>query len=210
MGGRDFSSKSASWVFGKLPCKQENVELEVVAGSRSSILRGRLVVMDDDPSSPIISRGVVRVDPPVRRWSWYIHIYMVEYPASFMEKIERTDVLAIHQNAPIAAGKNVPNAEIPETIFPHAHFSPRATLTPPNEHIVNVKLSLHLPSPPFSRALLSNPPNSCNILTSTYPASVNAYCCPKQILGPPLNGKYSHPGLKVSHLSGLNSSASAP
>lgn len=31
-----------------------------------------------------------------------------------------------------------------------------------------------------------------------------------QILGPPLKGRYSHPGLSFSHLSGLNSSASSP
>lgn len=33
---------------------------------------------------------------------------------------------------------------------------------------------------------------------------------PKQILGPPLNGRKPHPGLSPSHRSGLNSSTSGP
>jgi hypothetical protein len=50
----------------------------------------------------------------------------------------------------------------------------------------------------------------CMILTITYPASVRANCCPRQILGPPLNGRNSHPGFLPTQRSGLNSSASGP
>src|SRR5687768_350734 len=79
---------------------------------------------------------------------------------------------------------------------PHAGVN--TTLTPfPLQH-VNVNPSTHTPvsSRPSTLA------NSCANLTVTYPASVNAYCCPKQILGPPLNGRYSQPGRRCSQRSG--------
>ena len=38
--------------------------------------------------------------------------------------------------------------------------------------------------------------NFCSILTTVYPISVNANCCPIQIRGPPLKGRYVH-GLGV-------------
>jgi hypothetical protein len=42
-------------------------------------------------------------------------------------------------------------------------------------------------SPPL---LSSTRENCCRILTTVYPISVRANCCPMQILGPPLNGTY--------------------
>lgn len=54
------------------------------------------------------------------------------------------------------------------------------------------------------------------LLSEAYVPSVNVpyhvkgSCKNVQILGPPLKGRYSQPGLRCSHRSGLNSSASSP
>jgi len=80
-----------------------------------------------------------------------------------------------------------------------------AAWTPFPDPKVRCKLSIQ-----GMESLLSIFSNSCTNLTNVYPASVNANCCPTQILGPPLKGKYPHPTRRVSQRSGLNSSASSP
>lgn len=79
------------------------------------------------------------------------------------------------------------------------------TFVPFKEQQVNVNPSSHGPG-----SLLSIPLNSCIILTVTKLASVSAYCCPRQIRGPPLNGRYSQPGRRFSQRSGRYIAASGP
>lgn len=80
------------------------------------------------------------------------------------------------------------------------------TLTPSAGQFVRVKLwraGLGTCDPSMSPIL-------CKRRIITYASSVSANCCPMQIRGPPLNGRYSHPGRRLPHRSGRNWSASSP
>lgn len=78
-------------------------------------------------------------------------------------------------------------------------------LTPLSRVRDNVICSL---KPSWSKLWISE--KACSNLATVYEDSMSANFCPGHILGPPLKGRYSHPGRIVSHLSGRNSSASGP
>jgi hypothetical protein len=122
--------------------------------------------------------------------------------------------------------------QLPFSSYPRA--SCNLTCTPDAEQLVRVRLCFGAGS--GSRFSIRS--NRWMRRTVTYDASVRANCSvlmvsaltvrsdgrsgasmatrregyirPRQILGPPLNGKYSHPTFLPTHRSGLNSSASSP
>lgn len=85
------------------------------------------------------------------------------------------------------------------------------TLTPPSLEHVKVKFSCQIF--PSGVSLHSNLSNCCTNRTSVYPTSVRAKFWPTHILGPPLKGRYDHPGRRLfsgSQRSGLKTIASGP
>ena len=99
------------------------------------------------------------------------------------------------------------SSPLPHTSKPSLRFT--CTRAPFRLEHVNPNPSTHASSIPTALTSAS----SCSILTTTYDTSFSANRCPRQMRGPPLNGRYAHPGFRsllVSHRSGRNSAASAP